>query len=436
MEIPHSCDVAIIGGGPAGSSAAALLAREGFEVVLLERALHPRPMVGESLIPHFWKYTDLTGATGPIEDEGFIAKAGGITVWNGEIHRISFADFGFERPALHVERDRFDQLLLQHAKSCGAQVFERVSVSSVASGSDYPIVRFQDRRGGAGVQGELRCRYLVDASGASTLLARQLGLRRQANSEHQFLSFWGYFEHSRFVDGEGCIQPFGRIGEIRPVTFVLSYADGWIWHIPLRRATSVGLVIYRHLAASMNSKQRERYFLETCATVPYLAELLHSATFIDGSLAGRPDFSYFVDTVAKDNCYLIGDACGFVDPIFSHGVLNAFYGASLAALSIAESLRDPARRGRYAALCAHRIHQFYSFSRALALGDFGANGVDFELVKRFMRSVPPRELELMLAASRITHRSRHFRHLIEASGLAKVGARIEDRARRISQIKV
>ncbi len=429
--VPARCDVAVIGGGPAGSSAAALLAREGFDVVLLERSRHPRPMVGESLIPHFWKYTDLSGATGLIEREGFIAKAGGITVWNGEIHRIAFADFGFDRPALHVERDRFDHLLLRHAGECGARVFEQVAVTAVEPAADRPLVRFQDRRQG-GRKGTLRCRYLIDASGATTLLARQFGLRRQVNAPHQFLSFWGYFENARFVDGEGRGHDFGRIGEIRPVTFVLSYPDGWIWHIPLRRVTSVGLVIYRHLAASMNAAGRERYFLETCASVPYLAELLKKARFIEGSLAGRPDFSYYVETVARDNCYLIGDACGFVDPIFSHGVLNAFYSASVAAIAIAESLRRPAYSGRYAALCAHRIHQFYSFSRALALGDIGVNGVDFDLVRRFMRSVPPRELELMLAAAHITHRTRNFRRLIDASGLA--GRKMADRAGRLPRL--
>jgi flavin-dependent dehydrogenase len=131
IEIPKSCDVLVIGGGPAGSSAAALLAKAGIDVVLLEKALHPRPQVGESLIPHFWKYTDQTGASALIEQEGFVAKAGGITVWNGKIHRIAFAEFGFTRPALHVERDRFDFLLLQHAASLGAGVYQQVGVKGV-----------------------------------------------------------------------------------------------------------------------------------------------------------------------------------------------------------------------------------------------------------------------------------------------------------------
>jgi len=435
-RIPRRCDVAVIGGGPAGSSAAALLARQGFHVVLLERACHPRPAVGESLVPHFWKYTDPLGVTPRIEAEGFVAKAGGITVWDDEIHRISFADFGFSRPALHVERDRFDHLLLLHAHDCGAEVCEQVVVTTVTTGPEVATIHYQDRRGEGAGRGHLESRYVLDASGPSTLLARQMGVRRLAETNHQFLSFWGYFKGSRFVDGEGRSQSFERIGDVRPVTFVLSYGDGWIWHIPLRRVTSVGLVVYRNRATGMSAPEREYYYRETCASVPYLRELLAPASFIAGSLCGRPDFSYFAETVARENCYLIGDACGFVDPIFSHGVLNAFYSASLAALSVAESLRDPPRRGRYAELFAYRVRQFYSFSRALALGDFGVNGVDFDLVRRFMRSVPPRELELMLAVSHITHRSRHFRHLIEASGLNSSGRGMADRSRRMSGLQV
>lgn len=431
--IPASCDVAVIGGGPAGSSAAALLAWAGFEVVLLERARHPRPTVGESLIPHFWKYTDLTGATPLIEAEGFVVKAGGITVWDGEIRRISFADFGFRRPALHVERDVFDHLLLRHAADCGARIFEEVSVTAVEPAAQSPRLHYQDRCGGETVRGELRCRYLIDASGASALLARHFKARHLARSRHQFLSFWGYFQDSRFVGADGRGYPIDRLGAVRPVTFVCSYEDGWIWHIPLRRVTSVGLVVYRNRALAMSGTERRTYFLDTCARVPYLRELLAPARFVEGSLSGRPDFSYYVDTVARENCYLIGDAGGFVDPIFSHGVLNAFYSASLAALAIGESLRDPARRERHAQLCARRIRQFYSFSRALALGDVGANGVDFESVKGFMRSVPRRELELMLAASLLTRRTRYFRTLVEAAGLA---AHIESRIEAMAQLRL
>ncbi|VAW32767.1 hypothetical protein MNBD_CHLOROFLEXI01-1191 [hydrothermal vent metagenome] len=89
VDIPAKADIVVVGGGPAGSHASTLMAQRGFDVVLLEKARHPRPMVGESLIPHFWKFMDMSGATPKIEEAGYLSKAGGITVWNGRIHQFS-----------------------------------------------------------------------------------------------------------------------------------------------------------------------------------------------------------------------------------------------------------------------------------------------------------------------------------------------------------
>lgn len=417
-EIPKDCDVLIIGGGPAGSSAAALLARDGIDVVLLEKARHPRPQVGESLIPHFWKYTDQTGATELIEKQGFIAKAGGITVWNGKIKRIAFADFGFTRPALHVERDIFDELLLNHAAAQGAGIFQQVAVKQVDFGNpDKPRIEYLDRRGGTVLEGSIACRYVIDASGPGAVLANQFKARRLIDSKMRFLSLWGYFENSRFVGSDGKSHAPEEIGQVKPVTFVTSFEEGWIWHIALRHTTSVGLVINTDRASGMNKSEREKLFLETCRTTPYLDRLLAETKYREGSLFERPDYSYYSTRLCGDNFCLIGDAASFVDPIYSHGVLNAFYNASLAALTARESLRDPARRARYAQLCGNRIRQFYGFSRSLALGEFGGDGVDAELVKHFMRSVPPVELELMLAAAHMSERSDNFHRLARDAGV-------------------
>lgn len=128
MSIPKSADVVVIGGGPGGSTVATLLTDLGYDVVLLEKARHPRYMVGESLIPHFWKYCEHTGMDKAIDEEGFIQKSGGTVIWNGVIRQMQFKDFGYKKPALHVERDRFDHILLNHCKAKGTQVFEEVSV--------------------------------------------------------------------------------------------------------------------------------------------------------------------------------------------------------------------------------------------------------------------------------------------------------------------
>ncbi|BBL71841.1 NAD(P)/FAD-dependent oxidoreductase [Methylogaea oryzae] len=422
-ELPPACDVVVIGGGPAGASVAALLAKQGVEVVLLEKARHPRPQVGESLIPHVWKYAEQTGAAPLIEQEGFVSKAGGITVWNGRIHRIAFAEFGFSRPALHVERDVFDELLLKHAESAGAQVFQQVAAQQAELGLDRPRVSYLDRRGGDAREGSLTCRVVIDASGSSALLAGQFKSKRLIDSRMRFLSLWGYFDNSRFVGADGRSYPAADIGKVRPVTFVTSFEDGWIWHIALRKLTSVGLVINTDRARAMDKAERERFFLDTLKRAPYLERLLESAEYVEDSFCERPDYSYYSTRLCGENFYCIGDAASFVDPIYSHGVLNAFYNAAMTALAVGESLKDPSRRARHAQLCESRMRQFYGFSRSLALGEFGGDGVDAELVRRFMRQVPKVELELMLAASTMSERSENFHRLARDAGLAPHAAR-------------
>jgi flavin-dependent dehydrogenase len=437
MEIPKTCDVLVIGGGPAGSTVAAELATDGIDVVLLEKASHPRPQVGESLIPHFWKYTDRIGASELVEREGFIAKAGGITVWNGQIHRIAFAEFGFTRPALHVERDVFDALLLSHAAASGARVHQQVTVKRVDFGDPIqPRAHYLDLRGDSAVAGDIACRYVIDASGSGSVLAGQFKSKRLVQSPMRFLSLWGYFRNSRYVGSDGKSHPAADVSRTKPVTFVTSFEEGWIWHIAMRRLTSVGLVINTDRTRGMDRAQRERYFLETCRHTRYIDRLLEGAEYQENAFFERPDYSYYSSRLCGESFYLIGDAGSFVDPIYSHGVLNAFYGAATAAVAVKESLRDPWRRVRYAQMCENRMRQFYGFSRSLALGEFGGDGVDPDLVKQFMRSVSPVELELMLAASFMSERSRNFHRLAKDADLPLNIAKTSPKAHRLERLEV
>ena len=125
MKIPTLCDVVVVGGGPAGSLLSTYLAQKGHNVVLFDKQKHPRYIVGESLIPDFWKFTDKAGVSEKIEQEGFIQKAGGMAYWKGTIRGHTFKDFGYTRAAMHVERDRFDHILLENAKEKGATVLKR-----------------------------------------------------------------------------------------------------------------------------------------------------------------------------------------------------------------------------------------------------------------------------------------------------------------------
>ena len=417
-EIPKSCDVLVIGGGPAGSSAATHLAQAGIDVVLFERAVFPRNQVGESLIPHIWKYTDMTGVTDKIKKEGFLAKAGGITVWNDEIRQVLFSDFGHTRPGLHVERDIFDNILLKHAESCGARVFNEVVVKNVDfSDSQWPKVIYTDKCGYRNQESITRCQYVIDASGHGTFLANQFKARQTIDSRSNFLSMWGYFEGSRFVGVDRKSYPLEALATVKPVTFVMSLHDGWVWHIVLRDKTSVGLIVSTGRTRGMNRLKRELFFKRTCAQLPHLKKLLEPARFIEDSLQFRPDYSYYSRRICGENYYCIGDSAAFVDPIFSHGVQNALYNAATATLAIKESLKNKKHRLRYSQLCESRMQQFYGFSRALSLGDFGCNGVNSGLVKNLMKSLPPLELELLLVASEMTDRSENFRRLAREVGV-------------------
>ena len=120
----------------------------------------------------------------------------------------------------------------------------------------------------------------------------------------------------------------------------------------------------------MNKQQWEAFFVNTCRQQPYLQQLLEPATLIENSIQFRPDYSYFSTQICGENYYSIGDAAAFVDPIFSHGVQNAFYNAAVTALTIKESLKTPEKRLRLSRLCENRMQQFYGFSRALFAGRF------------------------------------------------------------------
>ncbi|NOQ63456.1 MAG: NAD(P)/FAD-dependent oxidoreductase, partial [Methyloprofundus sp.] len=272
-------------------------------------------------------------------------------------------------------------------------------------------------RGESNTEGTIQCRIVVDASGHSSVLAHQMQTRQNISPEFKFLSLWGYFKNSRYVGADAKSHDYADIRRIRPVTFISSHPDGWLWHITLRKNTSIGLIVKTERLAGMTKADREAYYLQMCTQLPYIKDLLKDAEFIDNSLSYRPDYSYYATQTCAANYYCIGDAAGFVDPIFSHGVQNALYNAAVTSLAITESLKKPQRSTRYAALCESRMQQFYGFSRALCLGDFGCNGVNRDLVKSLMKSLPPLELELILTASEMTNRSDNFKKIAQEAGV-------------------
>jgi flavin-dependent dehydrogenase len=404
--------VVVVGGGPAGSMAAASLAGAGYDVVLLDREKHPRNTVGESLIPDFWKYCDAIGVSGKIEAEGFVRKAGGIVDWRGETRRLAFRDFGYARPALHVERDRFDAILLEHARERGARVHEGVLVTAVELGV-APGARVACRADGDSAPWRVACRFVVDASGQSALLGRQLGLRVM-DEEFRFMSVWGYFTGSKYVAADQTVHAADSYREIPPTTYTTSIPGagdwGWSWHIQLRESASVGLVVPLESVKELKARggDLERYLTEQCLALPRLAQLLGEARLLEGSVRAIRDFSYYSRQLAGPGFFLVGDAAGFVDPVFSIGVVLGLYSAHAAAWAIDRSLRRPESVDRYRALYASQVRGRMELARALALPQYRAGAAATPEAKAAMRFAGGDARELIRAASRLTDRSEHF----------------------------
>lgn len=414
MHIPERCDVVVIGGGPAGSMAASFLSQKGYEVVLFDKKKHPRYNVGESLIPHFWKYCEMAKVADKIRAEGFVEKTGGTVIWDGVIRQVAFKNFGYSHPALHVERDRFDQILLEHARAQDTQVFEKVCVLNVRLE--------KDRESGVTYRcavdtkpEEMSCRFVVDASGQAAVIARQLGLR-VIDEGFRFMSIWGYFKDSKYVASDGCAYPFHQLRTVPPTTFVSSVATngpgpcGWAWHIPLRESTSVGLVLpIDHLkTVSGGETGLEKYFLRKCQEVPYLSSLLDGARYCEGQFHGIRDYSYRPTQVAGSGFFLIGDAAAFIDPIFSVGAVLAMYSAYLAAWAIDNSFKDPARAEHYRKLFSCQLQGRLEVARALALPPYGLGGDASRFARTSIHFETPLEQELMYVVSTLTSRSDNF----------------------------
>ena len=420
MQIPTQCEVVVVGGGPAGSTVATLLAQNGIDVVLFDKQKHPRYNVGESVIPDFWRYTDLTGATPKIEAEGFIAKAGGVVNWQGESRGHDFASFGFERPALHVERDRFDYILLNHAREEGVSVFENVAVTSAQLETTDPVyVSYRDVV--TSESGKIACRYVLDASGQNAVIGRQLGVR-VVDKAFRYLAIWGYFDDGRYFDKQGQSHPLSEIHTVPPTTYVSSLSelgdDGWSWYIPLRQKISVGFVFPLSMMRSLKQEGEswETYFERKCRTVPVIRDLIASGKLCANSVRVTRDYSYRSTKVAGPGYFLLGDAAGFVDPISSIGVAFSLYMAFIAAIATEQAIKKPEKAAAYQAIYTRQLEGRLEVARSLALPRYQMESQVGELAKEAIQLDQPNVQEMMQVVTSLTNRAQNFKEILTDIG--------------------
>jgi flavin-dependent dehydrogenase len=323
--------VVVIGGGPSGSTVATLIAQQGYSVELFEREFFPRFHIGESLIPETYHVIKRLGMLDKMKGSHFIKKHSVQFVnergrlsepfyfWDNKPHECS--------QTWQVRRSEFDKLLLDNAREQGVQVHEGNRVLEVLFEGDRAVgVRVQDDDGN---ERTVRADVVVDASGQSSMIISRLGLRKW-DTELKKAALWTYFK--------GAYRDTGR-DEGATIVMQTEGKKGWFWYIPLHDdILSLGVVAdYDYLFKNRGGKDHETIYWEEVARCPGLNGRLDKATRVEPFRAAK-EYSYRATTCAGDGWVVVGDAFGFLDPLYSSGVLLALKSGELAADAIGEGL--------------------------------------------------------------------------------------------------
>ena len=326
------CDVVVMGGGPAGSTAATLLAERGHRVVLLEKDAHPRFHIGESLLPANVPLFEKLGVADEMAAIG-MEKFGAtfVSPWHDKTAGFEFADATDPSmpKAYQVRRSEFDEILFRRAKGVVMEARENCRVRDVDLGDRKrpPTVTATDADGNVH---EYQAKFVVDATGRDTFLANRLKVKRR-NPDHNSSAMYGHFTNAV----RDCGREEGNI-------IIFWFDHGWFWFIPLKDGvTSVGAVVWPYYMKARDKPLRE-YFLDTIALCPALKERLANA-----ELAADPEatgnYSYECRLCQGENFTLLGDAYAFVDPVFSSGVMLAMNSGFAATDVIDARLKGDAR---------------------------------------------------------------------------------------------
>jgi flavin-dependent dehydrogenase len=327
-------DALIIGGGPAGATIAALLAERGRNVLLLEKATHPRFHIGESLLPLNLPLFEQLGVKDEIERIGMV-KTGVefVSPWHGDPVTFEFKD-AWDKAFPHayqVRRSDFDHILFKNAVAKGAVALEGCKVMGVEfhQGTGATVTALDE-----GEQTrQFHTRFVVDASGRDTFLANHFGTK-QRNKKHNSAAIFGHFTGATRLPGraEGHISLFW-------------FDHGWFWFIPLSDgATSVGAVCWPYYMKTRKTDPTQ-FFLDTIALCPALTLRLKDAQ-LSSPVTATGNYSYASTRSAGQNYLLLGDAFAFIDPVFSSGVFLAMNSAFVGADAVETCLDKPQEAAR------------------------------------------------------------------------------------------
>lgn len=324
-------DVIIIGGGPAGSALGCYLSKAGISNMIVERAIHPRDHVGESLVTNTTRIFHELGFLEKMESEGFIRKYG--AVWHAPLNQgklgIVFSEFpleGVDQPySYHVDRKRFDLQLLKHADELGSDVVQGVTATRVLFDDARQVRGVRVRIGKQEV--DLPCKIVVDASGRDTFLGRNLKLKVKDPIFNQY-AIHAWYEDVDRGDKE-------TADDIH--IYFLPIKRGWVWQIPISdELTSIGVVVEAESVREAKG-DLEEFFNAQLQTNHNLAQAMRDAQRVT-EFKTEGDYSYSMDRFVGDGFLLIGDAARFVDPIFSSGISVALHSAKFASARIVRAI--------------------------------------------------------------------------------------------------
>lgn len=324
-------DVLVIGGGPGGSAAATYLGRAGRKVLLLEKEVFPRFHIGESLLPYNTEIFEEMGVLPTLMQEGFPRKFGAqFHLGNGlksTLFVFSEGRFTRQHEAIQVERAKFDHILLKHARASGTDAREGWTVTKYVNEADCICV---EARSPEGTKEKFSAEYLIDASGRGNLTGNQDGLR-VVHPNLKKLAVFGHFNHVQ-------LDPGPKAGD----TVIVRLDNKWFWVIPLSaEKTSVGCVMDGEEFARMKMKP-EAVFQHWVETSAVMRQRMKHAELV-GPIYTTSDFSYKNTRFVGPRLLRVGDAAGFMDPIFSAGVYLAMYSGRLGALAVLDALQTPNR---------------------------------------------------------------------------------------------
>ncbi len=321
--------VVVIGGGPAGSVAATRLAQAGVDVLVLEREQFPRFHIGESLLPNGNRILKEIGVWDKVAAAGFIEKRGAQftladrsrTVRNVFAHGwVKGLDMTYQ-----VERARFDEILLRHAQSCGAQVQEQCPVNKVTR-TPYG---WELEASHAGQAQRIQADWVIDASGRHSVMGRALKIAKSPLPYPGRMAVFNHFEHMQRDEGD-------KAGDV----IVLRLEHAWFWAIPISATvTSVGVVLQKQ-GGREKDENWEQLFWRKVNESSFLSDALAKAKPL-GAYRIESDYSFSHKTFGTERCLLAGDAASFIDPVFSSGVYLALESGLLAADRIAALVKKP-----------------------------------------------------------------------------------------------